>query len=795
MKHSIKQELAMAIQGFLRSLPFSATIFLGSLIGDAFSEVQALQWESIGPDGGRIDGFAQSRANPERMFVLLHQQGVWRSDDRGASWTRVDEGLPDQTYTAIAVSSFDPDLVILAPDSGDAVLRSTNGGVNWSESVVANGIGSVQDIEFDPLNQRNVLLTAGGVASVYKSIDQGESWALANVGFTASPIQIVFHPTNAGTVLIGSYGGGIFRSTNTGASWTASNLSGNVGGRSLSFCRSTPSRVWALSHPAPLLRSDDGGVTFVDSGAPSGFGGPESWCEMIAADPDNVGRIFGGFNSSFCTGDCTYFGFVRRTTNSGATWGDYFAPSGNYSFTEFVTGFDNDVDDESIAYMSLGDGYGAVPVGFIRTTDHGATWNSWMSGLHGRAIWRVDHDGTGKVYSRANARDGLWVAPSAGEAWTELPALQLEYYGWTDWQTNRGIDGLIEELGGHYSMDTFYATYRRSTDGGLNWTGGALPTPDVEGFCPTSYGTAVASDPISGQTVYVWVDACGNALCRSTNGGVTFDIVQVGGPATIDAKIDPTDPQRVFAMEWPYSGLVKLTTDGGVTWTPRSSGLPTGVPTGWGIALLMDSSNPDRLAAVYRTAGVYTTQNAGLSWSAVVLPGYNGQTIVDADWDPQSNRFFLAIENGGAYVSGAGFISQGAITSFPTSITYEPLSKKVLLGTQYASVSLLDIGSVVDAPFVSSAPQIEIAIHARPNPSRGQFDFDVHVGKEGSARITILDVRGRRVAVPFEGRLDQGRHSIHWQGDANDRIVPGIYFARIDAAGRSASTRLVILGQ
>ncbi|HET9887582.1 MAG TPA: T9SS type A sorting domain-containing protein, partial [bacterium] len=206
----------------------------------------------------------------------------------------------------------------------------------------------------------------------------------------------------------------------------------------------------------------------------------------------------------------------------------------------------------------------------------------------------------------------------------------------------------------------------------------------------------------------------------------------------------------------------------------------------------------DRLAAVYRTAGVYTTENAGLSWNAVVLPGYNGQTIVDADWDPDSNRFFLAIENGGAYLSGVGFISQGTITSTPTSISYEPLSKIVLLGTQYASVSLLDPGSVVDAPFISSAPQLEMAIHARPNPSRGQFDFDVHVGKEGAARISIVDVRGRRVAVPFEGRLDQGRHSIHWEANgsgASGRIVPGIYFAQIDTAGRSATTRLVILGQ
>jgi hypothetical protein len=167
--------------------------------------------------------------------------------------------------------------------------------------------------------------------------------------------------------------------------------------------------------------------------------------------------------------------------------------------------------------------------------------------------------------------------------------------------------------------------------------------------------------------------------------------------------------------------------------------------------------------------------------------------LVDADWDPASNRFFLAIESGGVYISGAGIVSDG-LASPPASILYEPVHDKLLLGTHYASVALLDVGSAVAAP-IGEAAAYGFAIRARPNPSRGPFEFDVEIAKDTEVRVSIVDVQGRRVSVPFQGRLDQGAHTVEWRGrlDSGKQIAPGIYFARLEAGGRIASTRLVLL--
>jgi len=744
----------------------------------------ALEWESIGPDGGRVDGFAQSQANPERLYLLVYRQGVWRSENRGEDWQRVDIGLPPyQVHSAIAVSQFDEDIVIVGPRSGNSIFRSTDGGIDWSAITVSTDLGLIKDIEFDPLSPRNVLLTADQNGSVYRSTDTGQTWTISSAGFTGTPAQIAFHPTVPGIILVGSFNG-MFRSTDAGATWTSSDIDGNVMAPRVSFCRTTPARVWALSFPQRLIRSEDGGLSFVAVGTPK-YMDYLDWT-AVAAHPKNPNHLLVGFNTWFCSSDCVQFGSVSKSTNAGISWGSFFTPTGDYSWSEYVTGLEFDHSEESIAYYSLGDGAGAIPFGFYRSTDQGNTWNLGMTGIRGQPIGGVDHDGTGKVYARSSGGDGWWAAPAAGGEWSELSDSQLGLYSWTDLRVSRTIPGLIEELGGFSSSDSFNGIYRRSTDGGMSWSSSDFP---VSGFATP--GTAVVSDDLNGQTVYVWVEETFETIvCRSTDGGTTFQSVHVGGSYTVDAAIDPFDPQKVFSIEGQPAGRVKLTTDGGVTWELRSDGLPSAR----GIKLLMDPSNPERLAAVYRTAGVFETQNAGVSWNAIPLQGYNAEAVVDADWDPASERFFLAIENGGVFITGVGFLSQGLATSSPTSVTYEPISKKLLLGTQYASVSLLDVGSAVGTPFNAIPPGLDLAIHARPNPSRGQFDFDVHVGEEGTARITIVDVRGRRVAVPFEGRLDQGRHSIHWQGDAKDRIVPGIYFARIDAAGRSATTRIVLLG-
>jgi len=62
-------------------------------------------------------------------------------------------------------------------------------------------------------------------------------------------------------------------------------------------------------------------------------------------------------------------------------------------------------------------------------------------------------------------------------------------------------------------------------------------------------------------------------------------------------------------------------------------------------------------------------------------------------------------------------------------------------------------------------------------------------------RLDVLDVAGRRVATPIEGRFPAGAHQVLWNGTGADGapVATGLYFVRLAAAGRSVQHKLLIL--
>ena len=55
-----------------------------------------------------------------------------------------------------------------------------------------------------------------------------------------------------------------------------------------------------------------------------------------------------------------------------------------------------------------------------------------------------------------------------------------------------------------------------------------------------------------------------------------------------------------------------------------------------------------------------------------------------------------------------------------------------------------------------------------PNPSNGTVTFAITLPGEQDARVTILDVSGRRVATVHGGRLGPGEHAMRWDGRKDD---------------------------
>ena len=95
----------------------------------------------------------------------------------------------------------------------------------------------------------------------------------------------------------------------------------------------------------------------------------------------------------------------------------------------------------------------------------------------------------------------------------------------------------------------------------------------------------------------------------------------------------------------------------------------------------------------------------------------------------------------------------------------------------------------------SGAPSSALAIGTAPNPSAGAREIHWAVPVESAVALEIFDLQGRRVRSLVRGRATAGPHSTRWDGrDATGAAVAGgVYFARLESAGRTTVSRMVVL--
>ncbi len=84
----------------------------------------------------------------------------------------------------------------------------------------------------------------------------------------------------------------------------------------------------------------------------------------------------------------------------------------------------------------------------------------------------------------------------------------------------------------------------------------------------------------------------------------------------------------------------------------------------------------------------------------------------------------------------------------------------------------------------------------RPNPFREGTSIEFRIPQEGQVVLGIYDVGGRRVATLLRAEiLGAGTHRVRWSGVADDgrAVSPGVYFARLEAAGEMLTRKLTRL--
>lgn len=161
----------------------------------------------------------------------------------------------------------------------------------------------------------------------------------------------------------------------------------------------------------------------------------------------------------------------------------------------------------------------------------------------------------------------------------------------------------------NYSGDSQYGDgIYKSGNGGLSWVQVAL------GSLVGTRCSQMAIDPTNSNTVYF----AGNlGVFKSTNAGINWVNTSSGTNANC-LLIDPVSAQTIYISTGGTSaGLIKKSTDGGVTWSTLAGGLPGGMGR---IQLAMAKSNTQILYASIAASsggsllGLYRTTDGGTTW-------------------------------------------------------------------------------------------------------------------------------------------------------------------------------------
>jgi hypothetical protein len=316
-----------------------------------------------------------------------------------------------------------------------------------------------------------------------------------------------------------------------------------------------------------------------------------------------------------------------------------------------------------------------------------------------------------------------------------------------------------------------------------------------------SYLDVVPSNPIS--TYWIWRQvpaAPGAASAR---------------PAGPDAANARPDAAGATSMR-PSERRLRTTTVDGVmyAWEFVGSQSSHGFPSySYSTVTLSDSvagSNP-------YTRFMVEAESGSLYWSSAADSGYSVDNLGPATpapftaaylagathlhWGANSEAdlagYRLYRGNSAGFIPGPGnLIAAEPDTGFDdvgAAGSYYKLSA-VDIHDNESPFALLGPGSTTD---VGGAPLSHALAFAapRPNPARARtvLSFALPVG--GAATLAVYDMVGRRVRTVSSGRMEAGEHSLAFdlRDDDGRQIPSGLYFVRLEAAGRALVRRLAIL--
>jgi len=620
-------------------------------------------WEELGPilypknnvsqptGMGRVNAIAFHPTDSNIIYAGAPAGGLWKTTDGGLNWLGLTDDMATLGVSAIHINPNTPNTIYIGTGDRDAsnstglgVYKSTNGGASFSKTNTGMGNQTVCKMIVDPNNQNKIVAATKG--GIYRTINGGTNWSKVNSSTNFREID--FKPSDFKTQYASS-GGKFYLSSDSGKSFsqiTSGLPSSKINRGVIGVSKDNPSVVYFVVTEQRvfigLYKSTNSGMTFSSqsttpnimdySSDGSGTGGQAFYDLDIAVNPKDIDEIYvGGVN-------------VFKSTNGGVNWAIDAHWTGQGGKGKIHA------DNHIMKFDPLNNNlFVGNDGGFYKRNDWDGEWHEFSNALAIGQVYRVSAAQTKQNFIVNGYQDngmsfyegkGSFVTFRGGDGVDNAvdPTNADYYYGSYIYgvitRHGFGSDGDIAKngLNGVDEEGAWVSPYvlREGVPGTMIsgykniWISTNIKTADKDDISWKKISSGLASvdnknmhkvenSPADNKILYA--SRSDNKLFRTddlTAGTVTWTDLTSKLPSTgivEDIECDYKDPKVVYIIQ---NKKVYKSTDKGLSWNNLSTGLPN-------IALndlILDSSKTDGSMYVAAYAGVYYKNDNSSTWKS-----------------------------------------------------------------------------------------------------------------------------------------------------------------------------------